>query len=336
MNTEHPTSFRLPRIVAFVALANAVASTYAQAPAAPVSTAPSAQQLARYDKNKNGQLDADELAAMRADEAKLAKAVDATGSGPAAKEEVVQLSPFEVNAGDEKGYAAFSSLAGTRLNSKLEDIAGSVSVVTKQQLLDTAALDINDIFLYEVGTEGTGQFTDLTNDNRGEGVWDNVAGNPTGANRIRGLASANIAVGGFTSSSTIPIDTYNVDAVEIARGPNSTLAGLADAGGTVNLVTSRGNLTRESSQLQTRVDSYGGYRASIDLNRPILRDKLALRFSAVYNEVGYVRKPSVDRTNRQQIALTFRPFKNSTFNASVEQFHEFAQRANSLTPRDSI
>ena len=300
------------------------------------SPAVDAKALAKYDKNNNGKLDADELAAMRADEAKAEGAAVTTPGGASGKDEIVELSPFEVNAGNDKGYAAFNSLAGTRFNSKLEDLAGSVSVVTKQQLLDTAALDINDIFLYEVGTEGTGQFTDLTNDNRGEGVWDNVAGNPTGANRIRGLASANIAVGGFTASSTIPIDTYNVDAVEIARGPNSSLAGLADAGGTVNLVTSRGNLNRESSQLQTRVDSYGGYRASIDLNRPLIRNKVGVRFSAVYNETGYVRKPSVDRTNRQQIAVTVRPFRNTTLNASIEHFHEWAQRANSVTPRDTI
>ena len=292
-----------------------------------------AKTLAKYDTNKNGRLDANELVAMQADEAKAAKAVATTSA--TGKEEVVELSPFEVSAGQDRGYSASSTLAGTRLNSKLEDLAGSVSVVTKQQLLDTAALDINDIFLYEVGTEGTGQFTDLTNDNRGEGVWDNVAGNPTGANRIRGLAAANIAVGGITSSSTIPIDTYNIDAVEIARGPNSTLAGLADAGGTVNLVASKGNLTRETSSFQTRVDSVGGFRASVDINRPIIRNKLAVRFSSVYNETGYVRKPSVDRTNRQQLALTFRPFRSTTFNASLEHFHEFAVRANSLTPRDS-
>ena len=100
-------------------------------------------------------------------------------SSTAAKEEAVVLSPFEVSSGDDKGYAASSTLSGTRLNSKLEDIASSISVITKQQLFDTAALDLNDIFQFEVGTEGTAQFTDPTNDGRGN--YDNVSGNPTGA-----------------------------------------------------------------------------------------------------------------------------------------------------------
>jgi hypothetical protein len=294
--------------------------------------APDAATLARYDANRNGVLDAAEIAAKEADEARAGAAVrtDTTRGS----DDVIALSPFEVSGGDDKGYAASNTLAGTRLNSRLEDIAGSISVVTKQQLIDTAALDINDIFLFEVGTEGTGQFTDLTNDGRGD--YDNVAGNPTGANRMRGLSSANIAVGGFTASSTIPIDTYNIDAVEIARGPNSNLAGLSDAGGTVNLITSKANLTREINNFQARVDSYGGWRASLDLNRPLFKNKLAVRVSAVYNEQGFIRKPSVDRTNRQQFSLTYKPFTKTTINGSFERFSEYAQRANSITPRDAI
>lgn len=311
-----------------------LAPALAQTSPASSTAARDAKTLAKYDKNKNGKLDADELAALQADEAKLASAAEAKAPGADGRDEVVALSPFEVNAGDDKGYSASSSLAGTRLNSKLEDIAGSVSVITKQQLLDTAAVDINDIFQYEVGTEGSKQFTDLSNDGRGD--YDNVAGNPTGANRMRGLAQANITSGGFAMSSSIPIDTYNIDAVEIVRGPNSNLAGLSDAGGSVNLVTSRANVNRESTNFTARVDSYGGFRSSIDLNRPLIRGKLSGRFSAVYEEKGFVRKPAEARTNRQQFALTYRPFKTTTLTASFEHYQEYANRANSIMPKEFI
>ena len=317
---------------AFVWLALASAS----AQSLPASAAADAKALAQYDRNKNGKLDADERAAQRADEARAASAVAANAAATAAveKDEVVALSPFEVNAGSDKGYSASGTLSGTRLASKLEDIAGSVSVITKQQLLDTAALDINDIFQYEVGTEGTKQFTDLTSDGRGD--YDNVTGNPTGANRIRGLAAANITAGGFAASGSIPIDTYNIDAVEIVRGPNSNLAGLSDAGGSVNLVTSRANLSRPSTNLSVRADSYGGFRGSLDLNRPLVRNLLSMRFSSVYEEKGFIRKPATDRTNRQQLAFTFRPFRTTTITASAERYQQYASRANSLMPRENI
>jgi hypothetical protein len=311
------------------------APLWAQSTTAATSSATDdAKNLARYDKNHNGKLDADELSALRADESKAARAVQTNTAANADGSEVIALSPFEVTSGNDRGYSASATLAGTRLNSSLEDIAGSVTVITKQQLLDTASVDINDIFQYEVGTEGTKQFTDLTSDGRGD--YDNVAGNPTGANRIRGLSSANITSGGFAASGSIPIDTYNIEAVEIVRGPNSNLAGLSDAGGSVNLVQSRANLTRESTNFTARVDSYGGFRASLDLNRPIIANKLSARFSAVYEEKGFVRKPATDQTNRQQLALTFRPFRTTNITASWEHYHEWAQRANSVMPRESI
>lgn len=306
----------------------------AQTPAAP-SAARDAKTLAQYDKNKNGQLDASELAALQADEAKTAAAIGPKSAAASADgEEVIALSPFEVSGGSDKGYSASATLSGTRLASKLEDIAGSVSVITKQQLLDTAAVDINDIFQFEVGTEGTKQFTDLTNDGRGD--YDNVTGNPTGANRIRGLAAANITSGGFAASSSIPIDTYNIDAIEIVRGPNSNLAGLSDAGGSVNLVTSRANVSRSTTNVTMRADSYGGFRGSMDINRPLLRNQLSLRLSTVYEEKGFIRKPATDRTNRQQLAFTYRPFRSTTITASAERFQQYASRANSLMPRENI
>jgi len=170
---------------------------------APATTSPTqdARALARYDANKNGRLDPEELAVQRADNARAAGSVSES-AGSNAGEKVIELTPFEVNAAADKGYYASSTMSGTRLNSRIEDLAASITVVTKQQLLDTAAVDINDIFLYEANTEGTGQFTDFVID-RGN-VVDNVAGSPQTANRVRGLSAANIAVGNFASTSSIP------------------------------------------------------------------------------------------------------------------------------------
>src|SRR5207302_1611108 len=71
------------------------------------------------------------------------------------EEKVVTLSPFEV-VSDNNGYYGANTMSGTRLNSKIEDLGASITVVTKQQMQDFALLDINDIFNYEAGTEGTG------------------------------------------------------------------------------------------------------------------------------------------------------------------------------------
>ena len=246
-------------------------------------------------------------------------------------DETVVLSPFEVQ-GHNKGYYASNSLSGTRLNTKLEDVAASISVVTKQQLSDTAALDVNDIFMYEINTEGTSQWTSFTVD-RGN-VSDDIQSNPNGATRMRGLSSANIAIDGFTT--TLPLDTYNIDSIEISRGPNSSIFGLGNTGGGININIARANTAKDITSFTTRGDSYDGWRANFDVNRPLIKDKLAIRTLGLYEDKGFVRKPASDTTRRFETAITASPFKKTTVRALFESYRNFNSRPNSTTPRDMI
>jgi outer membrane receptor protein involved in Fe transport len=256
------------------------------------------------------------------------------------KEEIVVISPFSVVA-DDRGYQALNTLSGTRLNSKLEDLGASITVVTKQQMLDTAVLDINDVFRYEASTEGTDNFTTF-NRNRSGGVNDQVQSNPQQANRIRGVSTAgqnaggaNTAFGNFTSNNSIPFDLYNVAAIEISRGPNSNLFGLGAASGTVNVVPTEANPERFSFNTTLRGDSWGGHRESFNINQPILRGKLALRVAAVNESKGFTRKPSSERIDRQFGTILARPFKSTTIKATVERYHNDYRRPNSITARDT-
>src|SRR5262245_60648472 len=55
-----------------------------------------------------------------------------TSTVPKKEDEVVELSPFEVTAGDNESYTAATTLAGNRLNTELRDIGNSVTVITSQ------------------------------------------------------------------------------------------------------------------------------------------------------------------------------------------------------------
>jgi outer membrane receptor for ferric coprogen and ferric-rhodotorulic acid len=72
------------------------------------------------------------------------------------KEETIQLSPFEVAAEKDDGYRATSTLAGTRLRTDLRDVAGSISVITKDFMNDIAANNLGDLLAYTAGTEVDG------------------------------------------------------------------------------------------------------------------------------------------------------------------------------------
>jgi hypothetical protein len=232
-------------------------------------------------------------------------------------------------------------MSGTRLNAKIEDLAASITVVTKEQMADFAMLDINDIFAYEASTEGSGNYTDFSF-NQSAQPNDNLSANPNTANRVRGLTSANIAYGGFETSRRVPLDPISSDAIEISRGPNSNLFGLGNASGTANTVPATANLSRNKSQFQFRIEQYGrldgeaGYRESVDINRVLLKDKLAVRVSQVLQDTEFTRQPSGVKTERYNGMVKYRPFRSTTVAATYQYFHQYGRRPNSITPRDGV
>jgi hypothetical protein len=314
----------LPSVLRRLLLVPVAATLFSLAHA---QSAPDAATLAKYDKNKNGRLDPDEIAAMQADQAKAAQI-------PVTSGETVELSPFQVSS-DTKGYYASNTMSGTRFNSKLDDLASSISVVTKEQMSDFAMLDINDIFNYTGNTEGTGTYTDYSVDRNGS-VSDNVQLNPTQANRIRGIAPANVSLDNIETMGRVPLDPLNVDAIEISRGANANVFGLGNPSGTVNQVPAAANLSRDRSQAAFRTDSFGGYRTSLDLNRVILANKLAIRGSGAFQHDGFQLKPSGVDTVRLNGMLKYKPFKSTTISASVYYYRMNGNRPNSLPPRDNV
>ncbi len=254
---------------------------------------------------------------------------------PAKKpDEVLVLSPFQVVA-DNRGYYGANTMSGTRFNTKLEDLASSVTIMTKEQMTDLAMTDINDVFLYVAGSEGTGTYTDYSLDRNGS-IADNVQLNPAQANRVRGIAPANVSLNNIETMGRVPIDPIGIDALEISRGPNANVFGLGNPSGTVNQVPSSANLQRDRTQVVLKVDSYDGYRNSLDHNQVLWKDKLAIRFQQVFQHEGFTRKPSGVDTERYNFMVKAQPFKNTTLSAAYNYYHAYGNRPNSLPPRDTI
>ncbi len=256
----------------------------------------------------------------------------------ATAEQTIQLSPFEVKA-EQNGYYSPNTMSGTRINSNIADLASSITVVTKTQMQDFAMLDVNDVFLYAGNTEGTGTYTAGTGTgpaDRNGSVQDNVQVDPVNSNRIRGIAPANITLGNIQTMGRVPIDPIDIDSIEISRGPNANVFGLGNPSGTVNLVPAAANLSRNFTEIQARADSYSGYRTSIDLNRALWKDKLAIRVSGVFEHQGFVRKPSGVNTVRYNGMFKYRPFRGTTISASVNFYRMNGNRPNFIPPRDNI
>lgn len=58
--------------------------------------------------------------------------------------ELIELSPFVVNTSRDTGYQATSTLAGTRLNTPVNELAASISIYTKDLMDDLGATSSSD------------------------------------------------------------------------------------------------------------------------------------------------------------------------------------------------
>jgi outer membrane receptor protein involved in Fe transport len=94
-------------------------------------------------------------------------------------------------------------------------------------------------------------------------------------------------------------DLYDLNRVEILRGPQGTLFGSGSMGGTVRLITNRPNLTEFQSTVQSVLSATDGggfnHRDSLMVNLPLIDDTLALRVGGTENHTsGWIDRIVVD------------------------------------------
>lgn len=257
--------------------------------------------------------------------------------------EAFELSPFEVTSTeDDIGYYASNTLAGSRLNTNVSDLAASITVVTKQQMEDTGVTSFNEVFLYEANTQGAFNYTPVEL-NRG-GLKDHIGGSATNgatantavtANSIRGLGSPDFAWNYYPSIARIPADIYNVSSIEINRGPNSLLFGLGSPAGIVNQTVGYATLDTDFSEVTLRAGT-NGIRGSFSVNQSLRDDTLALYAAALYEKKDFEREPSYDISRRQTLGATWTPFEGTTIKAFFENYNNSRRWPNALLPRDGI
>lgn len=260
--------------------------------------------------------------------------------------QVFELSPFEVDVSSNVGYYAANTLAGSRLNTKISDLASSITVVTLEQMEDTASVDLNDVFRYEANTEGAETYTRAVQSLRNDGIVDTNAGFTHGAdgntqavataNRVRGIGQPGTTLNYYPAIADVPFDAYNTSSVEINRGPNSLLFGMGNPAGIVNQNTARAQFGADRTRIQLRTDDNGSFRASISTNQEIIKDTLAFYGAFLKDDRSFNRKPSYDDTTRLYGALTYKPFKKTTIRANVERYKNDHRRPNTMTPRDTV
>lgn len=217
----------------------------------------------------------------------------------------IVMSPFAVSTEGDSGYLAQNSLSGSRLNTSLADLAAPVSAFTAEFIEDVGLRSVEEMVVYLPSAEIQYQEANTAN------FTDDAA-----AIRVRGLA-ATATVNYFPNS--LRLDLYNTSRLDQSRGPNSILFGFGSPGGVINLSPNRASVGSTFGTAALAVRSHEGVRATLDYNRVLRRDRLAVRLAAVRDHGGTWRYNEYDRQDRVYLAAQYRFTPQTVIDAQFER-----------------
>ncbi|MBC7369468.1 MAG: hypothetical protein H7343_22090, partial [Undibacterium sp.] len=220
---------------------------------------------------------------------------------PSNSADVVELSPFEVKGAAEDKWTATNTLLGNRTNQELVKVPVTVDVLTSEFLADIGVFSMDDAAAFVAGVTSV-PLSESRNDD--------------GRITFRGLSG-----GGNTSRNffqwSVPSDTYNVERFDFGKGSNSLMFGDSSPGGQVTTTTKRARFNNATTALAYYTDQ-GSYRFQLDINRKISR-QFAVRINLVNRSDQSYVEGSYQRLRAVDLALTYRPFKNTLITLDAER-----------------
>lgn len=179
------------------------------------------------------------------------------------KEKVYQLEDFVVSG----QYLYTDQVNALKTPTPIIDVPQSLSIVDNETIAMRGFDSIGDIVEYTPGV----------NNAQGEGHRDAVV--------FRGIRSTgSFFVDGVRDDVQYYRPLYNVEQLEVLRGPNALLFGRGGTGGIINRVTKKGSIGRTFTEYQAAVDTFGAYSGRIDSNLGI-NDNAAFRLNAYYENL---------------------------------------------------
>lgn len=148
------------------------------------------------------------------------------------------------------------------------DVPQSLSITTADQIIKQGFDSVGDIVLYTPGVTQS----------QGEGHRDAIV--------FRGVRStADFFIDGVRDDVQYYRSLYNLEQVEILRGPNALLFGRGGTGGILNRVSKKGVIGEQFTGYLASVDTFGAFTAQIDQNFTVA-DNAAFRLNAYYERLN--------------------------------------------------
>ncbi len=170
------------------------------------------------------------------------------------------------------------------------NVPQSLTIISADQIDEQAFNSIADIIEYTPGV----------NNSQGEGHRDSIV--------FRGVRStADFYVDGARDDVQYYRPLYNLEQIEILRGPNALLFGRGGTGGILNRVTKKAQIGENFTGLSAGAGTFGDYSVEVDTNIQA-GDRSAIRINAFYENLDNHRdffdgeRLGVNPTARFQLA----------------------------------
>ena len=159
-------------------------------------------------------------------------------------------------------------VASVKTPTPIIDVPQSLSITTDEQITERGWTSIGEIIDYTPGV----------NNSQGEGHRDAIV--------FRGVRStADFFIDGVRDDVQYYRGLYNLEQVEILRGPNALLFGRGGTGGVLNRVTKKGALGETFGGGQVAIDTFGAFSIQGDINLSA-SDTAAFRLNASYEQLN--------------------------------------------------
>lgn len=170
--------------------------------------------------------------------------------------------------GKAVGYKADDTATATKTDTPLIDVPQTVSVVTRARIDDQALRSMADVLRYVPGTT-VGQ---------GEGNRDQIT--------LRGQnTTADFFLDGVRDDVQYYRSLYNIERVEILKGPFALIFGRGGSGGIINRVQKTPSADLLRATAEGSVNSFGAWDVAADVNAPVA-DNAAIRINGFYEELN--------------------------------------------------
>lgn len=216
----------------------------------------------------------------------------------------VQLAPVQVvGETTDDGYHVSNTSTATRTDTPLVDVPQSITVVTRRQVLDQSAQNIADVVRYVPGVVMA----------QGEGNRETPV--------FRGNAStSDFFVNGLRDDVQYYRDLYNIERIEVLKGPNAMIFGRGGVGGVINRVTRQANWD-EVREISLQVGSFANKRATIDVGTGF-NEHVSARITALTEDSGSYRDGVNLRRDGINPTLSLRTGKDTLVTIGYEYFRD--------------